>query len=381
MQIPFFLFPVVITIGFSLISCGPKEYQVTFYVHSNPILGPDDTVYITGNQDALGNWQPDKLPLKKEGNDWAASFSFPAGTQLQYKFTKGSWENEAVSAEGRTLSNYQHFVDEDTDLRHEIAEWKDNNYNRDPHISGNYEIHEEFPVEGLASRRLIVRFPPSYVTEPERRYPVLYAMDGQNVFDPYTSTLGHDWRIDEISDSMVLSGEIEEFISVAIYCDTNVRGREYSDDTEVGELYQEFMCCQLKPWIDSTYRTKPGPEHTAILGASMGGLISFIMAWEYPEIFGKAACMSPALKFQLHDYDVEYITEVKNSTEYRDIVLYLDNGELDIEKILQPGIDEMMELLTQKNQEFTWFLDRGAPHNEIAWSRRVWRPFKLFFGR
>jgi predicted alpha/beta superfamily hydrolase len=205
--------------------------------------------------------------------------------------------------------------------------------------------------------------------------------DGQNVFDPYTSTLGHDWRVDEIADSLIRAGAIEEFICVAVYCDNDVRGAEYSDDPDLGEKYQDFMCCQLKPWIDSVYRTKTGAEHTAVMGASMGGLISFILAWEYPHVFSKAGCMSPAFKMKEGNIGVDYVEEVLADRLTREIEIYIDNGTLDLEARLQPGIDEMLKVLDQKGYDYVWYLDQGAPHNEIAWSARVWRPLVQFFGK
>jgi predicted alpha/beta superfamily hydrolase len=259
--------------------------------------------------------------------------------------------------------------------------WKDSLLQTDPEITGQYRIHDDFPVQGLDARRVIVWLPPSYESDTNREYPVLYMHDGQNVFDPYTSTLGFDWRVDEIADSLIRTGEIEEFICVAVYCDPDVRGDEYSDDPDKGEKYQDFMCCQLKPWIDSVYRTKDAAEHTAVMGASMGGLISFILAWEYPDVFTKAACLSPAFKIKVGSIEVDYVEDVMSATQPRDIELYIDNGTLDLEAELQPGIDEMLKTLDAKEHAYVWYLDHGAPHNEKAWSARVWRPLVQFFGK
>jgi predicted alpha/beta superfamily hydrolase len=359
-----------------------QDALITFEVISRSTLAEGEQVFITGNQPILGMWDPAKIPCQNSGTVWTKTLRFPVGTHLEYKFTKGSWNSEAVDANGRVPANYLLRVSKDTTVRYEIPFWRDSVYNTATEISGNYRIHDAFPVAGLESRRVIVWLPPSYALDATRRYPVLYMHDGQNVFDPYTSTLGHDWRVDEIADSLIRIGEIEEFICVATYCNPGVRGQEYSDDIDLGEKYQDFMCCQLKPWIDTVYRTDPGPERTAVMGASLGGLISFIMVWEYPEVFGMAACMSPAFKFgQPGNELVNYVDNVIAEQSFRAINIYIDNGTVDLEAVLQPGIDEMMQVLDQKGYPYTWYLDEGAPHNEIAWSARVWKPLLQFFGK
>jgi enterochelin esterase-like enzyme len=56
----------------------------------------------------------------------------------------------------------------------------------------------------------------------------------------------------------------------------------------------DFVVNQLKPFIDSTYRTLPDRDHCFTGGSSAGGLISFMLHWEYNETFSKALCFSPA---------------------------------------------------------------------------------------
>lgn len=333
-----------------------------------------EVVHITGNHPQLGMWNPSAIPMNSEDGKWSISKIFPAGAALEFKFTRGSWDREALTDDGRVPQNHVHYVEGDTILRFIITSWRESLYAATPRINGEYRIHEDFPVPGLKSRRVIVWMPPSYATELTRSYPVLYLHDGQNVFDPGTSAFGHDWRVDEIADSLIRIDVIEEFIAVAVYNDPDVRMREYSNDPVEGKLYQEYMVHQLKPWIDSMYRSKPGREHTAVMGASMGGLISFILAWEYPDVFGMAACLSPAFKVVMDAVKIDYVSVVSSSEDIRDINLYIDNGTLDLEALLQPGIDDMLDALDAKGLFYTWYLDDGAPHNEHAWSSRVWRP-------
>jgi predicted alpha/beta superfamily hydrolase len=202
--------------------------------------------------------------------------------------------------------------------------------------------------------------------------------DGQNLFDPTTSFLGIDWRVDETIDSLIQNNEIQPIIVVGIY-NTTDRRKEYSH-TNSGKKYMDFIIHKLKPFIDQNYRTYPDRKNSAVGGSSMGGLMSFMLVWEYPNIFSKAICMSPAFKID----SIDYISIVCKTQEIRkNIKIYIDNGGLDLDERLQPGIDEMTEVLKKKGfvpgKDFLWYKDKNAPHNETAWAARFWRPLKYFF--
>jgi predicted alpha/beta superfamily hydrolase len=202
--------------------------------------------------------------------------------------------------------------------------------------------------------------------------------DGQNIFDPATSSLGTDWQIDEVADSLIKAKSIQDIIIVGIY-NTPLRGTEYNH-TKAGTAYLNFIIEGLKPFIDRTYRTLPDYQNTAIGGSSSGGLISFIMAWEHPDVFSKAACISPAFKIQ----KIDYVAPVKNYKGARkDIMLYIDNGGIGLEDQLQPGIDEMLSALKEKGfvqgEDIHYFKDSYAEHNELAWSKRVYRFLEFMF--
>lgn len=114
----------------------------------------------------------------------------------------------------------------------------------------------------------------------------------------------------------------------------------------------------------------------------MGGLISFVIVWDYPEVFSKAACFSPAFKFR----DYNYVDVVRNySGRKKNLLFYLDNGGVGLESVLQPGIDEMIDALKshgyKKEKDFFLFIDNEAEHNEAAWAKRMWRPLILFFAK
>lgn len=358
-----------------------QEVKVTFQVKA-PTLSDTSAVYIVGNHEKIGNWDPGKIKLNKIKKDtWRSSFQFSKGFTLEYKFTKGNWETEAVRENGEIPSNSYLDLTQDTTVTIVIKNWKDEfEYEIEGQITGTVAYHRDVEGEGLRARDIIVWLPPDYEMNKDTRYPVFYMHDGQNIIDPRTSFLRIDWQIDEVADSLIRKGEIEPIIIVGMY-NTSDRNSEYAPGP-LGEAYMKFVVNVVKPLIDQTYRTLPAREHTATGGSSMGGIISFMLLWEYNDVFSKAACMSPAFKIDRTDY-VKTVEQYKGPK--KDMLVYIDNGGLGLEGRLQPGIDDMMEMLEKKgykrDKDFYWFVDKEAEHNEAAWAVRIWRPLKLFFGQ
>ena len=217
--------------------------------------------------------------------------------------------------------------------------------------------------------------PPSYYTNSEKRYPVLYLNDGQNVFDPSTSFLGIDWQLDETVTDLIYSGKMKEIIMVGIN-NTDDRVAEYNPKQN-GEIYSIFLTETVKPFIDSSYRTLIEANNTAIMGSSMGGIISFHLAWEYPDIFSMAGCLSPA--FLVNNNEI--IKRVKKTKEHKPIKVVILNGSVGLEAELQPAITDMINFLEDKEFEYLVYeIFEGAEHNEPAWAKQVEIPLLYFFG-
>lgn len=376
------LFGVLTFLFLSSLNLFSQELiNVTFNVNTP---GIDDTskVYIVGNVAELGNWQPDLVALEKTGKkNWNRTFRLPKNFRLEYKFTKGSWTTEALGTDATIPRNSILIANSDTTVSSTISNWRDNfNFKVPGQVTGTVEYHRNFVIDGLKPRDVIVWLPPDYNSDENKRYPVLYMHDAQNIFDPRTSTLFIDWQADETADSLIRAGEIESIIIVGMN-NTSDRFEEYSN-SPLGKLYMNLIAEKIKPFIDSKYRTLPDRNNTAVAGSSMGGLISFMIAWEYPDLFSKAACFSPAFKIQ----NVDYVKEVTNySGNKKDIKLYIDNGGVGLEAQLQPGIDEMIDALKQKGYEdgkdFFVYIDKNSEHNEAAWAEKFWRPLKIFFAK
>jgi predicted alpha/beta superfamily hydrolase len=242
-------------------------------------------------------------------------------------------------------------------------------------ITGEVRYHRGFHSVFLGNERdVFVWLPPSYSLQSAKKYPVLYMHDGQNLIDPATSFMGVDWQVDETVTGLIKTGELKEIIIVGIYSTEN-RLEEYSD-SETGRNYIKFLIEELKPFIDSSYRTVRDSKNSAVMGSSMGGLISFIIAWRYPEVFSMAGCLSSSFY-----YDNDKIFEMlKNyNRPPRGLKIYIDHGEDGLTR----G-QKMFAVLTQMGfvigANLDYYYAPAAEHNEAAWADRLVRPLLFFFG-
>ncbi len=371
------LLALVIHLGFS------QKMNVTILVEPHE-SGRDSTAYIfiAGNKTELGSWNPSAVALQKFSDSlWSFVSMFDSGTVLEFKITAGSWETEALYDSGRIPLNTIIDVTKDTTVILRPLFWKRNILPKKPEqkIRGTVEYHRQLSGEGLNHKRdIIVWLPPSHEKEPKKHFPVLYMHDGQNIFDPTTSFTGHDWRVDEVADSLIKLKKIHEIIIVGIYNSPD-RLPEYSD-SHLGNAYLNFVISVVKPLIDSTYRTKPEKEHTGIIGSSLGGLSSLIFVWKRPDIFGMAGCMSSAFWYE----GEKTLKEIRDYTgPKKNIKVYLDCGTR--EKELVSGYKRMVEILRskgyKKGKDLEYTLGSKGTHSEYYWAKRVWRPLVFMFGR
>src|SRR6266480_4524482 len=163
-------------------------------------------------------------------------------------------------------------------------------------LTGNIKVHRAFPSKFLGNRRdILVYLPPGYRRFSWRRHSVLYLHDGQNIFDASTSFGGVEWGVDETADQLIRNGQMDEVIIVGLYNTGANRLYEYTpccDPTYGGggaDSYEKFIIDTVKPYIDRGFRTIPKREDTALMGSSLGGLLSFYMGWTRSDIFSRVA--------------------------------------------------------------------------------------------
>ena len=362
---------LILITSMGVLSCQSKkesDLQVTFSLNA-PGLSTTDTVFIAGSIEQLGLWRTDSIRMTNKGQDiWSRTITINDTSLIEYKYTLGSWSAEGADSKGLPLSNFRVKVSHDTVVKDTVSHWTDPARNqKESTITGTIKYHRNFKADDLLPRDVLVWLPPAYEKNNRERYAVLYMNDGQNIFDAATSSFGTEWRVDESCDSLIQTGKIPPLIVVAIN-NSSDRDQEYQPGLK-GTAYMNFIVNRLKPFIDSTYRTEPSAEHTLVGGSSAGATVSFMLAWQYPDVFSKAICMSPALKIQ----DIDYVSVVKASKKKRNVFFYLYNGGINLEERLQPGVDEMVSVLIEKSykedKDFRVLIDPDAMHNEIAWAR------------
>jgi predicted alpha/beta superfamily hydrolase len=149
-------------------------------------------------------------------------------------------------------------------------------------------------------RDVDVYLPASYRAAGPRRYPVVYMQDGQNLSDPATAFAG-TWDLEPTLERLAARGL--EMIVVGVHHAGEERPVEYSPFPDrrlgggEGESYLAFLVDTLKPRIDRMFRTRTHCDETAILGSSMGALISLYAFFRHPSVFGRAGVMSPSVWF------------------------------------------------------------------------------------
>ena len=216
----------------------------------------------------------------------------------------------------------------------------------------------------LKTTKIIWLYLPKNYATSNKKYPVMYLHDGQNLFDSKTSYSG-EWNIDEKLDS--LNAQV---IVVGIEHGNEKRMEElspYKNEKYGGgnaDNYLEFIVKTLKPKIDKLYRTKINPNQTSIMGSSLGGLVSYYALLKYPEVFGKAGVFSPAFWFNPELFELTKKTKKLKSKIY---FLYGDSED----ENMVPDMKKMKHLIAEKRCECLMLSKEtmvpGGKHNEKLW--------------
>jgi len=230
-------------------------------------------------------------------------------------------------------------------------------------------------------RTLRVYLPPGY-EHSRKRYPVLYMHDGQNLFDATTSFLG-EWGVDETLNELAKTKGLE-LIVVGIDNGGDKRNTELtawdSPDHKPGEgrEYMRFIVDTLKPYIDAHYRTRPGRDNTAIMGSSLGGLISHYAICEYPNVFAKAGLLSPAYWYAPAVSDFTAACSLPAHTK-----IYFYAGGKEDEQMVgnMQNIVALMRAHGLPERDVNDHVEPQAQHNEAAWHAEFPRAVEWLFAK
>jgi predicted alpha/beta superfamily hydrolase len=255
-------------------------------------------------------------------------------------------------------------------------------------LTGNFRVHPQFQSQFLQDRRdLIVYLPPQYGERRGERYPVLYMHDGQNLFDAATAFAHQEWGVDEAAEELIASGAIEPLIIVGIYNAGEQRLEEYTHVRNRrgqggrARRHAQFVVEELKPFIDSTYRTLSDPANTGLGGSSLGGLVTLYMGLHYPQTFGKLIAMSPSIWWARR----AILREIKKAQGKFDQKIWLDVGtcEGDEPDSCVRNVRDLKDALVlrgwQPGADLRFVEDEGAGHDEKAWGFRIREALTFLF--
>jgi predicted alpha/beta superfamily hydrolase/glycosidase len=317
-------------------------------------------------------------PALRNGTEGAAAVPLDVGTDKVFAFERRQGADAVTVAVN--LSGQARTVRVPGRGESKLAPWGWQLWTRPSTALPNVHVlPQRFVMPGLGRERTLrVYLPPSY-GQGERRYPVIYMHDGQNLFDEATSYAG-EWGVDEAMNRLAAERGFEAIV-VGIDNGGDKRMTELNPwsntrfGTGEGEAYVSFIVNVVKPYIDATYRTQPGRETTAVMGSSMGGLISDYAIHRHPQVFGKAGVFSPSYWIAPEAY--AYASQHPLPADAR---VYLYMGGREGEESV-PDVQRMVEVLAQapQRQAFTLHLVPEAQHNEAAWRAEFERAVRWMF--
>jgi predicted alpha/beta superfamily hydrolase len=269
---------------------------------------------------------------------------------------------------------------------------------KNPDLIGTLHHFPSVPSQYINLRSVEVWLPPDYDQGDANGYAVLYMHDGQNLFEPQKSYIGVDWGLDETMAVLNQKREIRPTIVVGIW-NTPLRMREYLPQRPfcdhrsqhlrnrvitryggmpISDNYLRFLVYELKPFIDSRYRTRPAREFTFLMGSSMGGLISLYAICEYPHVFGGAGCLSTHWPIAQKSFSTYLNEKLPKPGRHK---LYLDYGNEVDNAGYRYKQKRVERILKGKGYKFgldwygSWYV--GDPHSETAWRDRVHVPLRF----
>ncbi|MFN7119567.1 MAG: alpha/beta hydrolase [Saprospiraceae bacterium] len=302
---------------------------------------------------------------------------------LTYKYTRGSWDTVEIDEYGnevksRIVQTRQQLVQD------HVPRWKQNGLFYNPALlPKKVIISENFEIPQLIKTRRIAALLPHDYENSDKKYPVLYLQDGQNLFDDF-APFGN-WAVDKKLAVLAERG-MGDVIIVAIDHAEEARIAEFTPSMKTrlgrgdGKKYVRFLADTLKPYVDKTFRTLPDRQHTGMGGSSMGGLITIYAGLMYPEVYGKLMVFSPSLwvvpniHFNLMNLDEPY-----------DLKIYLYGGGNE-GAYMVPNMQRFVSAVEQKksdtNIDVNLSIDPKGKHNEVRWGEEFPKAIEwLFFNQ
>jgi enterochelin esterase family protein len=308
------------------------------------------------------NWRPAGLVLRGAGEAKLIRLKFPAGARLEYKLiADGEWLVDPLNP--RRIDNgvggFNSFFTAGGPSVETVAGSATISATgmKVSEMSGASRSDVRL-VDGVPSltlggpRKIALYLPPDYQRTTER-YPVLYVQDGTD-YMRRADAVG-------VAHQLIREKKIRPFIIVFI--DPVDRMKEYW----ASDAFADFMAKELVPYVDANYRTRPVRDARALLGASLGGVISVWTALRHPALFARVGGQSTA--FQIDDERV--VRQLARLAEARGAAhpfrFYFDAG------LYEPIYEvnrRVRVMLAAKGYPVT-YLETPSGHNYTTWRTRL----------
>lgn len=266
-----------------------------------------------------------------------------------------------------------------------------------PTVTGELRLHTLASTTFGNSRTIRVLLPAGY-DEPanaNRRYPVLYLLDGQNLFDKCLSGISHqEWGVDETVDRLVRAGTIPPMIVVGIDNTGMSRAKEFlpyrdqvfnADLAEVeGDRFPDFLVHEVLPLVNGAYRTETGHDHTGIGGSSYGGVAALYALLARPREFGYGLVESAPLQIGMG----QLLRDTRPLTAWPNRVFFGMGGAETDDAVTNDRLIGLVRAV-EANFRDAGYDDRsvrlvvtpGARHTESAWAGRLAGALTFLYGR
>lgn len=338
-------------------------------------INDDRPIYLTGNFNA---WNPrDERYKLDKCEDGSYCFTLRKHGQLpdniEYKYTKGGWENVEIDKYGNIHGNRKICVADTCEIEDEVALFR---WNWAPYKDEYFPIVElisnDFEIPQLDKTRRIWALLPYDYYETDKSYPVLYLQDAQNLFAE--GSIFGNWEIDKKLSILAEYGR-GDVIIIAIEHGGEDRMKEYMFENNPlvlqgdGKKYIRFVTDTLKPFIDRNFRTLKDRENTGIGGSSLGGLISIYGGFLYPEVYSKLMIFSPSLwavpkiNFPMIKFYNPFFTKI-----------YIYGGEKEGSEMVERiyAFKDLMDTYDDERErdlEFKVSINPDGEHDEFYWSQ------------
>jgi predicted alpha/beta superfamily hydrolase len=263
-------------------------------------------------------------------------------------------------------------------------------------VSGDLRLHTLNSAIFGNERTIRVLLPAGYgdAANKDRRYPVLYMLDGQNVFDACLSDVSHhEWSVDETVQQLVAENKIPALIVVGVDHAGKDRAHEYLPykdyvgnpdmDEPAGKRFPDFLTNEVMPLVDGRYRTLQGQPNTGIGGSSYGGVATLYALLAKPGRFGYGLIESPSLQVGMGQLVRDTSPLVALPVK---VFVAFGGKEADdpviSEKLigLVRQVESNFRAAGYDQSNFRVVVDPEAQHTEAAWEKRLPGALTFLFG-